>query len=131
VVVTAWTAFAFVSGAPARDSTVTPAPAAADTTGGRLGFRGRMTDRAGRPLGFAQVVIEGSRRAQLQVGAAGVFSIAVAAGDLDATRRSPIELWLDARRPGYRIGLANGAPRLRLEIRARDDSRGARHIVVR
>jgi len=116
---------------PAHDIDAAPASVAADSARGRLTFHGRVTDAGGHPVGLARVTIEGSRRALVTTGATGEFTISVATGDLDGLRRSPIELWLAARRVGYRIALAGGAPRLGLEIRARDDRGGVRHVIVR
>ena len=117
-----------------------PAPAAAERgveepaspgPPGRLMLRGRVTDATGRAIPAVRIFLEGAQREIAVPDRNGRFALEVAISPIDSLIRAPLALWLNARRNGWRVGLASGAPRLRLELRAFDDSLGARHMSLR
>ena len=108
-------------------------PPAGGTSGppGRLTIRGRVTDGAGNAIPAVRIFLEGARREIAVPDRHGRFALEVPISPVDSLIRAPLALWLNARRTGWRIGLASGAPRLRIELRAVDDSLGARRLRVR
>ena len=103
---------------------------AASGTPGSLTIRGRVTDGAGNAIPAVRIFLEGTRREVAVPDRQGRFVLEVPISPVDSLIRAPLALWLNARRSGWRIGLASGAPRLRIELRAVDDSLGARHLRV-
>jgi len=96
-----------------------------------LDLRGRVMHRQRTPLQGAEVFLEGTRRAATSTDADGRYGFHVVLPGPRTLIRAPVSLWLDAREPGWQIDLAGGSARLRLELRAYDDSVGARHLRVR
>ncbi len=97
---------------------------------GRLAIRGRVTDGAGNPIPAVRIFLEGTRREVAIPDRRGRFTLEVPISPVDSLIRAPLALWLNARRSGWRIGLASGESRLRIELRAVDDSLGARRLRV-
>ncbi len=98
---------------------------------GRLILRGRVTDSTGRVIPAVRIFLEGAQREIAVPDRNGRFALELPISPIDSLIRAPLALWLNARRNGWRIGLASGAPRLRMDLRAFDDSLGARHLSVR
>lgn len=97
----------------------------------RITIRGHVADSAGRAVPAAQMFLEGTRRDVAPLDRNGSYVLDVPVGPLESLIREPLSLWLNARRTGWRIGLASGAARLRIELGVYDDSLGARHVRVR
>jgi len=108
-----------------------PHASAAAPAAGRIMVVGNVSDAHGKPLAGAQVRIMGTRRASAVTGAAGKFAITVAPGDVASLRRVPAELLIEMSKAGYRVDVAGGESRLKLEIRTYDDFSRTRHVVVR
>lgn len=116
--------------AVAGPDAVEPPAGGAAARPGKLTIRGRVIDGAGNPIPAVRIFLEGTRREVAVPDRQGRFVLEVPVFPVDSLIRDPLALWLNARRSGWRIGLASGAPRLRIELRAVDDSLGARHLRV-
>ncbi len=96
-----------------------------------LVVRGVVVDVAGDPMAKARVFLEGPHPAAAGVDENGRYTLKIPVADWSALEREPLALWVDAGRTDWTFNLANGGPALRLEIRARRDSAGARRCVIR
>lgn len=94
-------------------------------------IRGRVVDRAGKPLPETWVVTLGSRRTGAIVGRDGSYLLSVPGATLAELKQVPLKLRVQARRKDHRMGLPGGEPELGLELSVVTDSVGATWFQVR